>query len=83
MQTAGYTEGQRVRYEVRHAGEDFSLPAMVVGSTGKRVVVEFRHWTTGRMVRRNVRPYRVYPVLDTTTADLDAQLDARLGRETP
>jgi hypothetical protein len=50
--------GTHVLYEVqRRDGDSFQVPAQVVGATRTRVLIEFRHWTSGRAIRRSVRPY--------------------------
>ena len=59
---ARFPVGMRVRYDVRtKAGADIGVPAVVVGSTRRRVIVQFLHWADGEMIRRSVRPYRLSP----------------------
>lgn len=55
-----FAVGDPVWYEVAgRYGSTFAVPATVMALTPKRIVVEFKHWSDGRLVRRAARPHRV------------------------
>jgi hypothetical protein len=55
-----FAVGDCVQYEVAKRDlTSFTVPAVVVGHTRRRVVVEFAHWDDGRIVQRAARPIKL------------------------
>lgn len=55
-----FQPGDHVMYEVtKQAQDSFEVPAVVIEVRPKRVLIEFRHWSDDRVVRRGVRPHKL------------------------